>query len=162
MKQSQICLWFDTQALEAAEFYTSIFPDGKIHGQDTFATDMTEINGKKEGDLLTVEFTMNGMEFIALNGGPDFTFSEAVSLVINCDDQEEVNHYWNALLADGGAESQCGWLKDKYGFSWQVVPEQFNEMLKNGTPDQRKRMTDAMLKMQKLDLAQLEKAYRNE
>lgn len=161
MKNTQICLWFDSQAQEAAEFYTSIFPDGKIHGQDTYATDMDDINGKKAGDPLMVEFTVNGMEFVALNGGPDFTFSEAVSIVINCDDQNEVDHYWSALLADGGKESQCGWLKDKYGFSWQVVPDEFNAMLKNGTPEQRKRITEVMLNMKKLNLTQLQEAYDN-
>ena len=152
------CLWFDGKAQEAAEFYTSLFPDSRIDNVDRAPGD----NPSTEEDaVLTVGFTLAGRSFIGLNGGPDFTFSEAISLSIDCDDQAEVDRYWNALIADGGEESQCGWLKDRYGLSWQVVPRQLIEMLGSADRDAARRAMEAMLQMQKIDVARLQQAYED-
>lgn len=149
------CLWFDGQAEEAANFYTSVFPNSKLGKTVRY----TEAGPGPAGTVVTVEFEANGQKFIALNGGPEFTFDEAISFEIRCADQAEVDHYWNTLIADGGQESVCGWLKDKYGVSWQVVPQVLVDMVSD--PDQQKaaRATKAMLSMRKLDVAALEKAY---
>jgi predicted 3-demethylubiquinone-9 3-methyltransferase (glyoxalase superfamily) len=147
-------LWFDNQSLEAAEFYCSIFPNSKI----TAVTHYGEANPDRVGDVLTVSFELDGQEVVALNGGPIFQFSEAVSLIIDCKDQAEVDYYWEKLTADGGEESMCGWLKDKFGFSWQVVPTGWVEMLTDPDPERVKRATEAMYQMRKLDIAALEKA----
>jgi predicted 3-demethylubiquinone-9 3-methyltransferase (glyoxalase superfamily) len=147
-------LWFDNQSLEAAEFYCSIFPNSKI----TAVTHYGEANPDRVGDVLTVSFELDGQEVVALNGGPIFQFSEAVSLIIDCKDQAEVDYYWEKLTADGGEESMCGWLKDKFGFSWQVVPAGWVEMLTDPDPERVKRATEAMYQMRKLDIAALEKA----
>ena len=152
------CLWFDGKAQEAAEFYTSLFPDSRIDNVDRAPGDNPST---EEGAVLTVGFTLAGRSFIGLNGGPDFTFSEAISLSIDCDDQAEVDRYWNALIADGGEESQCGWLKDRYGLSWQVVPRQLIEMLGSADRDAARRAMEAMLQMQKIDVARLQKAYED-
>jgi predicted 3-demethylubiquinone-9 3-methyltransferase (glyoxalase superfamily) len=148
-------LWFDTQAEEAAKFYVSVFPNSKI------LSSMRNPGGAPGPDVavLTVDFELDGQRVTALNGGPNFTFSEAVSFVIECQDQAEVDHYWEKLL-DGGEESMCGWLKDRFGFSWQVTPKQIFETVGGPDPAGRQRAMAAMLKMRKLDIAELEAAYR--
>ena len=146
-------LWFDTQAEEAAEFYTSVFPNSRIVNK----THYTEVGPREEGMVMTVEWEIDGQTFVGINGGPEFKFTEAVSFEINCKDQDEVDYYWDKLT-DGGEEVQCGWLRDKYGHSWQVVPEGMNEIFADPDPERAKRAMEAMLKMKKLDLAELLKA----
>ena len=153
------CLWFDGDAEDAARFYTSIFPNSRIDRVDRSAADTPS---GPEGTIITVDFTLDGRSFIGLNGGPDFKFSEAVSFSIECDDQAEVDRYWNALLADGGEPSVCGWLKDRFGLSWQVIPRQLNEMTRSDDRDAARRAMQAMLKMTKIDVAELERAYAGE
>jgi predicted 3-demethylubiquinone-9 3-methyltransferase (glyoxalase superfamily) len=147
-------LWFDGNALEAAEFYVSVFPNSEI-------TDVSHYpeGSPNAGSVLTATFLLDGQEVTGINGGPQFSFDEAVSLLVNCKDQDEVDYYWDALLADGGEESQCGWLKDKFGFSWQVVPEGWEQMLKRDDKEAVARAIDAMYGMKKLDLAALEAAF---
>jgi predicted 3-demethylubiquinone-9 3-methyltransferase (glyoxalase superfamily) len=147
-------LWFDTQAEEAAEFYTSVFPNSKI----TEITRSTEANVMAEGTVLVVAFELDGQAFSALNGGPRFQFNESVSLVVDCEDQEEVDYYWSALLADGGSEVACGWLKDRYGFSWQVTPRRLVELIADPDKDRANRAMAAMMQMVKIDIETLEKA----
>ena len=148
-------LWFDNQAEEAANFYVSVFKNSKVK-QITHYTG--EEFSEKKGQVMTVSFELNGQEFTALNGGPQFKFTEAVSFVINCDTQEEIDYYWEKLTADGGEEVQCGWLADKYGLSWQVVPTKFfDEWVKD--PAGLQRVMREVMKMKKLDLATLERAY---
>ena len=150
-------LWFDRgQAEEAAKFYTSVFPDSRIDGTDRTPADNPST---KEGEVLTVRFTLSGRPFVGLNGGPDFHFNEAVSFVIECKDQAEVDKYWQILSANGGETGQCGWLKDRFGLSWQVVPHRINEIFSSPDRDGAKRAFEAMLKMQKLDVAELEAAF---
>jgi predicted 3-demethylubiquinone-9 3-methyltransferase (glyoxalase superfamily) len=146
-------LWFDTEAEEAAEFYVSVFPNSKI----TAVTHYTEAGPGVPGTVLTVDFELDGQAYTAINGGPEFTFSEAISLLINCADQDEVDRYW-AKLTDGGEEVQCGWLRDRYGLSWQVVPEGMNELMNDADPARADRAMRAMFEMKKLDLAQLQAA----
>ncbi|MGW7257584.1 VOC family protein [Streptomyces sp. NPDC054834] len=152
------CLWFDGQAEEAAHFYVSVFKNAGI-GR---ITRCNEAVPGPVGSVLTAEFTANGQKFVALNGGPQFTFNEAVSFQIMCSDQEEIDHYWNKLTENGGEGGPCGWLKDRYGLSWQVVYDRLIDMI--GGPDQEKatRATRAMMSMGKLDVAELEKAYAGE
>jgi predicted 3-demethylubiquinone-9 3-methyltransferase (glyoxalase superfamily) len=150
------CLWFDDQALEAAEFYTGIFPNSRIVRTDRAASDYPS---GQEGDLLTVEFELDGLGFTGLNGGPDFTFNEAISLEVPCRDQAEVDRYWTALTADGGEPGECGWLKDRFGVSWQVYPVQLNELLRDEDKDAARRTMEAMLKMGKLELEGLRRAH---
>jgi predicted 3-demethylubiquinone-9 3-methyltransferase (glyoxalase superfamily) len=150
------CLWFDGQALEAAEFYASIFPDSRIDKVERSAADNP--SGKKD-DVITVSFSLFGRSYLALNGGPEFKFSEAISLSIDCSDQAEVDRYWAALLADGGEESVCGWLKDRFGLSWQVIPRQLPELMASPDRAAAERVMQAMLKMVKIDVAELEAAY---
>ena len=152
-------LWFDGNAEEAARFYTSIFPNSRIDKVVNAAAD-TPSNTK--GDVITVEFTLDGTTFVGLNGGPEFTFNESVSFVIDCADQAEVDRYWDALLADGGEPSVCGWLKDKFGLSWQVTPRRLSEMTESDDAAAAERATKAMLQMTKIDIAKLEEAYRGE
>jgi len=147
-------LWFNTEAQQAAEFYVSVFPNSKILSSRAKSA---EAPGP-DTDVLTVEFELDGQRVTALNGGPHFSFTEAVSFVIDCQDQAEVDHYWDRLL-DGGEASQCGWLKDRFGFSWQVTPKQIFETVFGPDPEGRKRAMAAMLQMQKLDVAQLQAAY---
>ena len=149
-------LWFDTQAEDAANFYVSIFPDSTIANVTHLGDDVPGPKGK----VMTVTFRLAGQQFIALNGGPEFPFTEAISLHVNCETQDEVDYYWDRLT-DGGSEVQCGWLKDKFGVSWQIVPTVLGELM--GDPDAEKagRVAQAMLKMIKLDIAALEKAYRS-
>jgi predicted 3-demethylubiquinone-9 3-methyltransferase (glyoxalase superfamily) len=148
-------LWFDTNALEAAEFYVSIFPNSRIG----VITHYGEDAGVPAGTVLTVNFELDGQQFTGINGGPQFTFDEAISLLIDCDDQAEVDYYWDRLTADGGEESQCGWLKDKYGLSWQVVPAGWDTMLTSDDAAAKQRAMDAMFGMKKLDVAALQAAF---
>jgi predicted 3-demethylubiquinone-9 3-methyltransferase (glyoxalase superfamily) len=157
------CLWFDTQAEEAARFYTGTFKNSKIGKISRYTEVGREVHGQPAGKVMTVEFKLNGQPFTALNGGPQFKFNEAISFQIMCRDQEEVDYYWNKLGQGGDPNAQqCGWLKDRYGLSWQVVPTALVELL--GDPDREKsgRAMEAMLKMKKLDIAELERAFEGE
>jgi predicted 3-demethylubiquinone-9 3-methyltransferase (glyoxalase superfamily) len=149
------CLWFDTEGEEAANFYTSIFKDSKISRIGRY----TEAGPGPAGAVMAVEFELNGQKFVALNGGPQFKFNEAISFQIPCADQDEVDYYWSRL-SEGGQEVACGWLKDKYGLSWQVVPTVFIDMISDPDPEKATRATAAMLSMTKFDIVALEKAYR--
>ena len=151
-------LWFDTQALEAAELYVSVFPGSEITSVTRYGPDMP--GPLQEGDVLTVELTLDGTPFTALNGGPQFTFSEAVSFQISCRDQAETDHYWDSLVAGGGQESQCGWLKDRFGLSWQIVPALLTTLLHDPEPAKSARVMQAMLQMVKLDIAALQRAHQ--
>ena len=156
MRSITPCLWFDGQAEEAAALYTSLFPNSRI---ERVNRSPGETPSGPEGMVLTVDFTLDGEPFIALNGGPDFQFNEAVSFSIDCEDQEEVDRYWDALIADGGEPSVCGWLKDRFGVSWQVVPKVLPQMLSSSDGPAAKRALEAMLQMTKLDVAKLREAY---
>ena len=146
-------LWFDTEAEEAAEFYTSVFPNSRI----VTKTHYTDVGPREAGMVMTVEWELDGQKFVGINGGPEFKFTEAVSFEINCKDQDEVDYYWEKLT-EGGEEVQCGWLRDRYGLSWQVVPEGMNEIFADPDPERAKRAMEAMLKMKKLDIAELRNA----
>ena len=146
-------LWFDTQSQEAAEFYVSVFPNSKI----TNVTYYGEAGPREPGTVLTVDFVLDGQAFTAIDGGPEFTFDEAVSFLINCADQDEIDYYWDTLC-QGGEEGQCGWLKDKYGLSWQVVPAGMDEFLEDPDDERGQRAMAAMLTMQKIDMAALQAA----
>jgi len=152
------CLWFDTEAEEAARFYCSIFKNSRVGTISRYGSEGKEIHGKEAGSVMAVEFELDGERFAALNGGPLFKFSEAISFQIRCDDQKEVDYFW-AKLTDDGEEGPCGWLKDRYGLSWQVVPKVLFEMLVD--PDQAKsqRVMRAFLQMKKFDIAALKRAY---
>jgi predicted 3-demethylubiquinone-9 3-methyltransferase (glyoxalase superfamily) len=151
------CLWFDrSRAEEAAKFYTSIFPNSHI---DNVARSPADNPSTPAGAVLTVDFTLDGQRFTGLNGGPDFTFNEAISFMIDCADQAEVDRYWEALVQGGGEYSACGWLKDRFGVSWQVVPRQLNEYLQGPDHEGARRAMEAMLQMQKLDVEKLREAY---
>lgn len=153
------CLWFDTQAEEAAEFYVSVFEDSRIVRVLHYTEAGYEIHSKPAGTVLTVEFEISGQRFTALNGGPQFHFNESMSLEVNCETQQEIDYYWQKL-SEGGEKGNCGWLKDKFGLSWQVTPILLGEMLSD--PDQNKcmRVMNALLQMRKLDVRELEKAYK--
>ena len=149
------CLWFSTEAEEAARFYTGVFKDsrlGRVHRH-------TEAGPGPAGSVLLVEFELNGQQFSALNGGPQYTFTEAISIVVPCADQAEVDYYWDSLLSGGGQEVACGWLTDKYGLSWQIVPARFFEMIADPESQKAAQVTRAMFEMKKFDIAALEKAY---
>jgi len=146
-------LWFDTEAEEAAQFYTSVFKNSRIVDK----THYTEDAPREAGMVMTVEFELDGQRFVGINGGPDFKFTEAVSLQINCEGQDEVDYYWEKL-SDGGSEGPCGWLKDRYGLSWQVVPSGMEELFSDSDPERARRAMQAMLKMGKLDVAELREA----
>jgi predicted 3-demethylubiquinone-9 3-methyltransferase (glyoxalase superfamily) len=148
-------LWFDTQAGEAAAFYVSLFKTSKI----TAITHYGDAGPGPKGSVMTVGFELDGQAFTALNGGPHFTFNEAVSFVVRCDDQAEVDRFWDALTADGGQEVHCGWLKDRFGLSWQIVPAEFLAMASDPDPEKSNRVMVAMMPMKKLDLAKLRAAY---
>jgi predicted 3-demethylubiquinone-9 3-methyltransferase (glyoxalase superfamily) len=150
------CLWFDTQAEEAANFYTGIFKDSRLGRVHRY----TEAGPGPVGSVMLVEFELNGQKFSGLNGGPQHQFNEAISIVVPCADQAEVDYYWDSLLSGGGQEIACGWLTDKYGLRWQIVPARFFEMIEN--PGKAARVTQAMLAMTKFDVAALERAYAGE
>ncbi len=153
MKNIIPCLWFDTEAEEAATLYTSIFPDARI----LEVTRYGRAGPRPEGMVMTVSFELNGQEFVALNGGPDFTFNEAVSFQVSCESQDEVDHYWTRL-SEGGEEGPCGWLKDRYGVSWQIVPTRLIELVSDPDPQRSERAMQAMLAMKKIDIAAIEQA----
>mgnify|MGYP003333238891 FL=1 len=152
------CLWFDGNAREAAQFYTRIFPNSEL--ADNWIAP-TETPGNKQGEEVVVNFKMFGQNFIALNGGPQFPHSEAISFQIPCVDQSEIDNYWELLTADGGQESQCGWLKDKFGISWQVTSPEMMKYLGGPDAEGAQRATQAMLKMKKIDLLAMKKAYES-
>jgi predicted 3-demethylubiquinone-9 3-methyltransferase (glyoxalase superfamily) len=145
-------LWFDTQAEEAMNFYVSVFKNSKVHN----------VSRGPDGKAFTVSFELNGQEFMGLNAGPQFKFNEAVSFFVNCKDQAEVDYYWEKLTADGGEESMCGWLKDKYGLSWQIIPKALGELMGDPDPVKSQRVMQAMLQMQRIIVADLERAHANE
>lgn len=154
------CLWFDKQAEEAARYYTSIFKDSKILKTSHYGKEGYEVHKMPEGTVLTVEFLIEGQKFVALNGGPVFQFNEAVSLMVNCKNQQEIDYYWEKLSKGGDPKSQqCGWLKDKFGVSWQVVPEKLSEMMQDSDKEKTERVMKALLSMKKLDIHTLEEAY---
>jgi predicted 3-demethylubiquinone-9 3-methyltransferase (glyoxalase superfamily) len=147
-------LWFDTESEEAAAFYVSVFPNSRVVGVTQYPEDAP----REAGMVMTVEFELDGQRIVAINGGPQFTFDEAMSLQIDCADQEEVDYYWSRLTADGGSEGPCGWLKDRFGLSWQVVPTGMDAVFGDPDPERARRAMAAMLKMSKIDVAELQRA----
>src|SRR5205809_5373709 len=158
MEKITPCLWFDDQAEEAAKFYTSIFKNSNIGKIARYDKAGEKAAGRPAGWVMTIEFQLEGQEFVALNGGPHFKFTEAISFVVNCATQEEVDYFWEKLTADGGQESMCGWLKDKYGLSWQVVPTILIELFKDKDAEKSQRVMKAMLQMKKIDISKLKQA----
>lgn len=155
------CLWFDDQAEEAARFYTGIFPNSRIVQVARYGEAGFEVHRRPSGSVMTVAFELDGQGFTALNGGPVFTFNEAISLQVYCDTQDEIDHYWENLSRGGDAGAQqCGWLKDRFGLSWQIVPAALEQMLQDPDPATSDRVMQAVLRMVKLDIATLERAYR--
>ena len=152
-------MWFDDQAEEAVNFYTSLFKNSNIGRIFRYTEEAAEKTGRPVGSVLTIEFEIEGQKFVALNGGPLFKFNESVSFVVNCETQEEVDYFWEKLTADGGEESQCGWLKDKFGLSWQVTPTVLIDMLHDKDPEKAERVMKAMLQMQKIEIPKLKAAY---
>ena len=154
-------LWFDGQAEEAVKFYTSIFKNSKVGRILRYSEEVAKASqsGQPVGSVLTIEFEIEGQRFTALNGGPQFKFNESVSFVVNCETQEEVDYFWDKLTADGGEESACGWLKDKFGLSWQITPTVLIDMLNDKDPEKSERAMKAMLQMQKIDIKTLKDAY---
>jgi predicted 3-demethylubiquinone-9 3-methyltransferase (glyoxalase superfamily) len=155
MPRTYACLWFDRQAEEAAEFYVSVFPRSTI----TATTRYPEGSGERAGEVLTVAFELDGTPYVALNGGPEFTFDEAISLTVDCKNQDEIDYYWEALTSGGGQEGPCGWLKDRFGLSWQVVPQDWDRIA-SGPPERAAKVYAAMMQMKRLDIAALEAAGR--
>ena len=153
MQKLTPCLWFDTQGEEAATFYTSVFPNSRI----VEVTRYGSAGPRSEGTVMTVSFELDGQRFTALNGGPDFTFNEAISFEVGCEDQDEVDKYWSTL-SEGGEEGPCGWLKDRYGVSWQIVPTRLNELITDTDEEKAQRVMAAMLKMGKIEIDELERA----
>jgi predicted 3-demethylubiquinone-9 3-methyltransferase (glyoxalase superfamily) len=151
------CLWFESQAEEAAKFYASVFKNSKIGKISRYGKEGFEIHGQKAGTVMTAEFEIEGQKFVALNGGPHFKFNEAVSFQVHCETQQEIDHFWSKL-AEGGQEQPCGWLKDKFGLSWQVIPKALPQMLMDENPKKAQRIMKSMLQMRKIDLAALERA----
>ena len=152
------CLWFDNEAEQAARFYVSVFKNSSLGAISHYGKAGHDVHGRKEGSVMTVTFTLDGQEFLALNGGPLFKFNEAVSLMVRCETQEEIDYFWNKLgTAGGGEDGPCGWLKDKYGFSWQIVPANMPWLARDGAGADR--AMAAVMQMKKLDMAALERAY---
>jgi predicted 3-demethylubiquinone-9 3-methyltransferase (glyoxalase superfamily) len=151
-------LWYEDNAEEAANFYCSVFKNSKVGGVTRYEGEGAKATGRAAGSVMTVAFELDGQKFTAINGGPHFKFTEAVSFVVNCETQEEVDYFWEKLTADGGAESQCGWLKDKYGLSWQVVPTILPQLFQNKDPEKTQRVMKAMLQMKKIDIPTLQRA----
>lgn len=153
-------LWFDTNAEEAVSFYTSVFRNSRTGNISHYGKEGFEVHGMPEGTVLTIEFYLEDQKFVALNGGPHFKFNEAISLMVNCETQEEIDYYWDKLSEGGDPKAQqCGWLKDKYGLSWQVVPSRIDELLGRGTNEKSERLMKALLQMKKLDMDELQRAY---
>jgi predicted 3-demethylubiquinone-9 3-methyltransferase (glyoxalase superfamily) len=161
MQQITPFLWFDDHAEEAVNFYVSIFNNSTIGNVTRYDEEGARASGRPVGSVMTIAFQLNGQEFTALNGGPQFKFSEAISFAVNCDTQEEMDKYWQKL-SEGGEEGQCGWLKDKYGLSWQVVPTVLPEMLRDKDAQKAKRVMQALIQMKKLDIEALERAYKGQ
>jgi predicted 3-demethylubiquinone-9 3-methyltransferase (glyoxalase superfamily) len=153
------CLWFDIEAEDAAKFYCSIFENSKIEQVSRYVDAGQEIHGKKAGSVMVVAFNLEGQKFVALNGGPQFKFDEAVSFQISCRTQKEVDYFWSKLTAEGGKEGPCGWLKDKFGLSWQVVPTSLIDMMLDKDASKVARVTNAFLKMKKFDIEALKRAF---
>lgn len=158
MQKISTCLWFDNQAEEAVNFYTSVFKNSKIGSTSHYDENSAKASGMPEGSVLTMTFELEGRQFMALNGGPVFKFNESVSLVVNCDSQEEVDYYWDKLISGGGEESMCGWLKDKFGLSWQIVPTELEKLMSSKEPGKAQRVMAALLQMKKLDINVLRNA----
>ncbi len=156
------CLWFDTQAEQAAELYCAVFPNSKITAVTRYPEAGQRIHKKPAGSVMAVAFELNGQPFTALNGGPNFSFDEAVSFQVMCQSQEETDYYWDALIAEGGREGPCGWLKDRFGLSWQVVASAVPRMMSDPDAGRSARVMDAFMVMKKLDLDALERAYDGE
>ena len=152
------CLWFDSQAEEAANFYVSVFKNSKLGRISRYGKEGFEIHGRQAGSVMTVEFELDGFRMTALNGGPHFKFNEAISLQVYCDTQDEIDHYWSRL-SKGGEEGPCGWLKDKHGLSWQIVPSILPDMLLDENSEKAQRVTKVFLQMKKFDIAKLTRAY---
>ena len=159
MQKLTPCLWFDDKAEEAARFYTSIFEDSEVTGITHYGESGAQASGRPKGSVMTVTFRIGGQEFMGLNGGPQFTFSPAVSFIVNCKTQRELDELW-AKLSEGGAEERCGWVTDKYGLSWQVMPASLGEMFQQGDTAKSEKVMQAILTMTKLDIAAIEKATR--
>ncbi len=157
-KKIKICLWFDSEAEEAARFYISIFQDSKIGAISRFGKEGFKIHGKPEGTAMTIDFTLNGMDFTALNGGPKFKFNEAVSIIVYCDTQDEIDHCWSKLTKDG-EEGPCGWLKDKYGISWQITPSVLPKYLSDEDIKAKSRVEQIAFQMKKFEISKLRDAY---
>ena len=153
------CLWYDSQAEEAAKLYCSIFKNSKVGRVTRYGKEGFEIHGQPEGKVMTVDFELEGNKFVALNGGPLFKFNESVSFQIHCETQDEIDYYWSRLTAGGGRESRCGWLKDKFGLSWQVTPVALIEMMTSGDTAGAQRVTKAFLQMKKFDIKALQRAH---
>lgn len=151
------CLWFDTQAEDAANFYTSVFENSRIKQISRYGNAGREVHGKESGSVMVVEFELEGQTFTALNGGPHFKFNEAISLQVMCDSQQQIDYFWNKL-SQGGHEGQCGWLKDRFGLSWQVVPSALPQMMTQAQGERLDRMIDAIMKMKKFDVETLDRA----
>lgn len=162
VKRITTCLWFDSEAEEAAKFYTSIFPNSGIGKMAYYSREGFEFHRRPEGSVMTVTFSLDGSEFLAMNAGPMFKFNESTSFMISCRDQDEIDYYWNKLTSEGGKESMCGWLKDKYGLSWQVIYDKWDEMVTD--PDQEKvsRLLATLYKMRKPQLDELKRAFDGE
>ncbi|HYM87603.1 MAG TPA: VOC family protein [Nitrospiraceae bacterium] len=158
MQKITPCLWFDSQAEEAAKFYVSIFKKSKIRNMTRYGEAGAEVSGRPKGSVMTITFEIEGQEFVALNGGPHFTFSEAISLMVKCETQKEIDEMWEKL-SHGGEEGQCGWLKDKYGLSWQIVSPEWDEMLQDKDVKKSERVMKAILQMTKPDIKTLKQAY---
>ena len=162
VKKITSCLWFNDEAAEAVKFYTSVFKNSKTGRISRYGKEGYEIHGKKEGTVLTIEFWLENQGFVALNGGPQFKFTKAISFIVNCENQEEIDYYWEKLSKGGDEKDQaCGWLKDKYRLWWQVVPVTLSEMLVNPDPGKSESVLKALLQMKKLNIAELEKAFSN-
>ena len=159
MKNITPCLWFDNQAEEAAKFYSSIFKNSRIEGITYYEEESAKASNKPVGAVLTVYLSIDGQTFMFLNGGPQFKFSEAFSLMIPCDTQEELDNYWTKLTSDGGEDSYCGWVKDKYGFSWQLIPSQLKDWMLDPDRSKFERVMKAVMGMRKLNIAELKAAY---
>jgi predicted 3-demethylubiquinone-9 3-methyltransferase (glyoxalase superfamily) len=159
MKRITPCLWFDTEGEKAARFYVSVFPNSGITKVSRYGKAGQDKHGRKPGTVMAVTFELNGNPFMALNGGPQFKHSEAVSFMILCKDQKEIDHYWDGLLAGGGTPSMCGWLKDRYGVSWQVTPAIWPKLMAGDDPVKSGRAMEAMMTMRKMDIAKLKAAY---
>ncbi|MDR4495523.1 MAG: VOC family protein [Nitrospirales bacterium] len=158
MQKITPCLWFDDKAEEAAKFYVSIFKNSKVGNITRYGEEGANVSGRPKGTVMTVTFELDGQEFMALNGGPHFTFSEAVSFIVNCKSQEEIDELWEKL-SESGEKGQCGWLKDKYGLSWQIVPTEVGEMMQDNDPEKTNRVMKSILQMNKIDIKRLQQAY---